>query len=275
VLIGREDLLRVRASLGRISDELHLILGVLDQHLEAPPVAHPAGASGAHSGFGASAGVPAEHEGAVPLPREAPGSETVTPPPRALMEEPRPGLVGPWAWAIGEWLFWLGICALDVSIVVGMQLFLESIGRKRGGSSIMPKRSVATAIATKAAGAPPPGAPIPAPSATPGRASTQRLSVLSQEELLAACLTAHWGKLAVAVGLAVACRLPQQVLNSDGFICNMLANLTVMLRCMSLVMLLIRDDMALPKKDKADKGAVPPPPPPPVPRRRTSGGSSE
>eukprot|EP00443_Scrippsiella_acuminata_P059921 CAMPEP_0115517742 /NCGR_PEP_ID=MMETSP0271-20121206/77481_1 /TAXON_ID=71861 /ORGANISM="Scrippsiella trochoidea, Strain CCMP3099" /LENGTH=82 /DNA_ID=CAMNT_0002948539 /DNA_START=222 /DNA_END=467 /DNA_ORIENTATION=+ len=57
----------------------------------------------------------------------------------------------------------------------------------------MPKKNVASAIAVKAAGGPPmPGAPIPTPSGTPGPHSTQRLSVLSQEEFLAAILAEHW-----------------------------------------------------------------------------------
>lgn len=134
----------------------------------------------------------------------------------------------------------------------------------------MPKKSVASAMATKAAANAAPGAPIPAPSATPGRASNQRLSVLSQPELLAACLTEHWAKLAIGAGLAVAFRLPQLLLSSEGLVCHMLSNFTVMLRCMSLVMLLVRDDMTLPKKEKLDKGlaAAPPPPPPPMPPPR-------
>lgn len=241
VVLGREDLLRVRASLGRISDEMHLILGVLDQHLD-PALAGPS--AGPHAvgrelgeDFDASAAEGAEHEEFVPLPREE--FQVATPAPEA-----RARVLAAWAWAAAEWFFWGGVCVLDIAIIIGMQLFLESISRKRGGSSIISKRSAANAIASKAGG--PPGAPIPAPSGTP-RSSSQRLSVLSQEELLAACLTEHWGKLAIGVGLMVACRLPQQLLNSNGFFCQMMVNLTVMLRCMSLVMLLIREDMALPR----------------------------
>jgi len=262
VAVGREDLLRVRASLQRISDEMHLILNVLDQALEAPPMTFqpPAWSGGAGEGSGGAAGGP-RHEDPVAVP-QATDEDASEGQPSTLGAAG--GVVGPWAWAIGGWLAWAGIWMLDIGIVVGMQLFLESIGRKRGGSSIMPKRNVANAIASKAA--PASGAPIPAPSATPGRASSQRLSVLSQEELLAAALTEHWGKLVVGAGMAVAFRLPQQVLSNDSLICHMLSNFTVMLRCMSLVMLLVRDDMTLPKKEKLDKGPAPPPPPPP-PRR--------
>jgi len=259
VAVGREDLLRVRTSLQRISDELHLILSVLDQQLDAPPVAY-APASEGHHDRDRDADVDAHHPDSVPLPREAASDDRPQEPPP---DNATGTLLGPWTWAIWGWSCWAGIYALDIGIVVGMQVFLESIGRKRGGSSIMPKKGVAAAIATKAAGAPAPGAPIPAPSATPGRASSQRLSVLSQEELLAACLTEHWGKLAVGVGLAVAFRLPQHLLSGESLICHMIANFTVMLRCMSLVMLLVRDDMTLPKKEKPEKEAAPPPPPPP------------
>lgn len=264
--IGREDLLRVRSSLQRISDELHLILGVLDHHLEAPPpLVIPSASGGSSDGSISVTGpspeaqqVPREREESVPLPQAPERELSESGPPSA-----RASTLGPWSWAIGRWLVWIGICSLDIGIVVAMQLFLESIGRKRGGSSIMPKKSVASAIATKASSAAAPGAPIPAPSATPGRASSQRLSVLSQPELLAACLTEHWAKLAIGAGTAVAFRLPHLIFSSEGLICNMLANFTVMLRCMSLVMLLVRDDMTLPKKEKVEKGGAPPPPPPP------------
>jgi len=238
VVLGREDLLRVRASLGRISDEMHLILGVLDQHLDSAQDPAMPSSMGRELDIDTSVAKGAEQEDFVPLPREELPVATPTP-------EARSRVLAAWVWSAAECFFWAGVCVLDVAIIIGMQLFLESISRKRGGSSIISKRSAATAIATKAAGGAP-GAPIPAPSATPARSSSQRLSVLSQEELLAACLTEHWGKLAIGVGIMVACRLPQRLLNSNGFFCQMMLNLTVMLRCMSLVMLLIREDMALP-----------------------------
>lgn len=95
--------------------------------------------------------------------------------------------------------------------------------------------------------------------------------MLSQEEFLAAVLAEHWGKLAMGVGLAVAVRLPVHVLNNDSILCHMLINLAVMLRCMSLVMLLIRDDVALPKREKLQTptASLPPPPPSPPPQTET------
>lgn len=280
LLIGREDLLRVRASLGRISDELHLILGIIDQHLEASTAASAAahgmgmgGSSPSGVHMGRSLGSEVQPVDFVPVPREAGRSNASSSGAvngKAPVSRPFVSAGLAWFWTLGEWMFWFSIFVLDIGIVVGMQLFLESIGRKRGGSTIMPKKNVANAIAVKAAG--PPGAPIPTPSGTPARESTQRLSVLSQEELLAACLAEHWGKLAVGVGLAVAGRLPQRILNNESLVCHMLINLAVMLRCMSLVMLLIRDDVALPKRDKVVAPPAPLMPPMPTsPRRRPSG----
>lgn len=252
LVIGREDLLKVRSSMGRISDELHLILGVLDQHLEGTA---SSAAAAAIDDRNAAKARP------MPLPREPNTTDGIGAAPRPIVSA---GVS--WIWALGEWLFSFSIFGLDIGIVVGMQLFLESIGRRRGGSTIMPKKNVASAMA-KASGTH--GAPIPTPSGTPGRESTQRLSVLSQEELLAACLTEHWGKVVVALSLAVVGRLPQHILNNDSILCHMLVNLAVMLRWMSLVMLIIRDDVALPKREKV---AVPPPPPmPSSPRRRPAG----
>merc|ERR1712061_214830 len=138
-----------------------------------------------------------------------------------------------------------GIVILDIGVIVGMQFFLESISRKRKGSSIISKRN-ASALAAKA-GSPVPGAPIPAPTATAWRDNSQRLSVLLQEDFLVAVLTEHWGKFALGLGLTVVCRLPQYLFNSKGVLAHMLHVMTVMLRCMSCVMLLIRDDVAAPK----------------------------
>lgn len=49
---------------------------------------------------------------------------------------------------------------LDIVIVVGMQIFLESIGRKRTGREIMSQKAMANALAKAATGGPT-GAPIP------------------------------------------------------------------------------------------------------------------
>jgi len=242
---AREDLLQVRTSLGRISDELHLILGVIDHHLETLPVTLPSDAA---------ADAQASEPMPIPMPRQQPGPDDA---PQALTPPPQPAKESVWGsrlWTAGHWLAWAAIWVLDIGLVVSMQLFLESIGRKRKGGEIMPKKSAARAAAEAAAAASSSPGGIPAPSATPPPSSTQRLSVLSQEELLAEQLSQHWMKLAIGGALAVACRMPKHFLSDDSLTCNMIMNLTVMLRCMSLVMLLIREDMTLPKKEKGHSG---------------------
>lgn len=247
LIIHREDLVRLRTSLGRVSDELHLILGVLDQHLSSPPM--PASTNWPENERAREGPRIATHH-AEPVPRE--------PPMPSQADEPKDFVSASagWAWTVGEWIVWVALIVLDVGIVVMMQMFLESIGRKRGGGSIASKKSatsLASAKAASTAGAPS-GTPMPAPST----ATTQRLSVLSQEELLAAALSEHWSKVAIGLLMAVLCRLPAVLLSPDSLTCNMLMNLTIMVRCMSVVMVFLGDDMALPKK-----ASLNPPPGPP------------
>mmetsp|Transcript_35472 Transcript_35472/g.76549 ORF Transcript_35472/g.76549 Transcript_35472/m.76549 type:complete len:254 (-) Transcript_35472:132-893(-) len=129
----------------------------------------------------------------------------------------------------------------------GCSFFLESIGRRRGGSSVS-KHQVASATVVKAAATQPSlVARFPSPSAL---INTDIDEILSQE-LLAAALSENWGKIMVGVGMAVAFRLPLFILDNDSVLCHILVPLVVILRVMSGVMLLIRDDMALPKRDKA------------------------
>lgn len=250
LIIGRDDLVRVRTSLGRINDELHLILGVLDQHLSAPPMP-------------ASTNWPEDDT----YSREARHGH-FEPPPEAMPRVPQPSMQAEtqapkdfagtsfgWMWTAGEWIVFFALIALDIGIVVMMQLFLESIGRKRGGSGIMAKKSAANLAATNAAD----GLSIPAPTITP--ASSQRLSVLSQDELLAAALTEHWLKLMLGGVMALLVRLPAHFLSPDSLTCNMLMNLAIMVRCMSVVMLLLGDEMTLPKKVNLNQPPGPPSPP--------------
>eukprot|EP00913_Durusdinium_trenchii_P018837 g17700.t1 len=126
------------------------------------------------------------------------------------------------------WLFWVCIFFLDIAIVIGMQIFLESIGQRRTGREIMSRKAMANALAKQATSGTPKGAPIPEPNAA---GSTQRLAVLLQEkaeakpeaeEVLAAVLTEHWVKIIIGLGLAVAFRLPQCFLSEDGIVFHML-----------------------------------------------------
>ncbi|CAJ1422264.1 unnamed protein product [Effrenium voratum] len=273
LVIGSEDLGKVRGALGRIADEIHLVLGILDQHLEASvpaPMLHPhevpglsedlqlrarqveaarraaAEVAGRAAGVAGTAAALAAGD-FVPMPRatEAPTEGTAVKPQPEPKEEMQGSPVFAWLWTGATSLFWVGVFFLDIAIVIGMQIFLESIGRKRGtGREIMSSKAMANALKAGAKA-------IPEPSAT----STQRLSVLSQEELLAAVLTEHWVKIVIGLGLAVAFRLPQCFLNQDGVVFHMLFTLAMVLRFMSPVMLWFRDDMTLPKKEKATLAA--------------------
>lgn len=282
VTFGREDLMIVRSSLGRISEELMTIVAVMDSNLGADGgmyssrpktdiFAEPAVAAAMTGRPVPSVRHDADNHQVPGTPILMPAGDTAAEEGGLFIKAPenRPWLNAAmsWFWWCGEWVWWIGLFVLDILIVVGMAFFLESIGRKRGGSKIMPKKIAANAIAVKAAGGPAvPGAPIPTPSLTPDRDSSQRLSMLSQEEFLAAWLAEHWVKLSVGAGLAIAGRLPPFLLSNDSILCHMFVNLAVMLRCMSFVMLFIKDDVALPKLEKGHANAsVPGPTAPPQP----------
>lgn len=279
LVIGSEDLGKVRGALGRIADEIHVILGILDQHLEATVpalVLHPNEVPGLSEDLQLRAQqVEAARRAAAEVASRAAGvagtaaalaAGDFVPMPRAPLEEPtslepdEPKMEGvravfAWIWSCMTWLFWVCIFFLDIAIVIGMQIFLESIGQRRTGREIMSRKAMANALAKQATSGTPKGAPIPEPNAA---GSTQRLAVLLQEEVLAAVLTEHWVKIIIGLGLAVAFRLPQCFLSEDGIVFHMLFTLAMVLRFMSPVMLWFRDDMALPKKDKAPPQQAPP-----------------
>eukprot|EP00403_Amphidinium_massartii_P018749 CAMPEP_0178420628 /NCGR_PEP_ID=MMETSP0689_2-20121128/26231_1 /TAXON_ID=160604 /ORGANISM="Amphidinium massartii, Strain CS-259" /LENGTH=353 /DNA_ID=CAMNT_0020042117 /DNA_START=29 /DNA_END=1090 /DNA_ORIENTATION=- len=238
VSIGREDMLRVRTSLGRISGELTTIIGIFDRALEAlPPEPQPPAPSASSGGSRAST------ENHIPLPQDGSNGEFSA-------DRGAGSIFGELLLGFGELLMWACIFFLDIGVVTGMQLFLESIGRKRG-SGIMSKQNVSGALAAKS----PTAGAIPTPTSTSEKPNSSRLSFLSEEDVMAAWLSEHWKKLVAGLVLALACRLPQRIFHSDGLVCSLLTNLAVMLRCMSLVMLLIRDDMTLPKKER-DKARI-------------------
>eukprot|EP00927_Polykrikos_kofoidii_P066476 TRINITY_DN62079_c0_g1_i1.p1 TRINITY_DN62079_c0_g1~~TRINITY_DN62079_c0_g1_i1.p1 ORF type:complete len:443 (+),score=82.72 TRINITY_DN62079_c0_g1_i1:115-1443(+) len=154
-----------------------------------------------------------------------------------------------WGWTFGTSAFWVSVFVFDVVIIVCMQLFLESIGSKKGSKHGATKKSIAGALAAKAAQEAA-QASAGGDGSVPPPTSTQRLWVLSQEDVLAACISEHWTKMAFALAGAVAFRLPQRMLSDASLLCNMLMNLGFMLRFLSLVLLLIRDDMTLPEKTR-------------------------
>lgn len=269
LVIGSEDLQKLRGALGRVADELHLVLGLLDQHLEAGlpaplrdassvsedvqlrvqqvEAARRAAAEVAGRAAGVAGTAAALAAGDfVPMPRVEDSGDGREPLPRPAPEAKGAKTAVTWISSGLTLLFWVCIFFLDIVIVVGMQIFLESIGRKRTGREIMSQKAMANALAKAATGGPT-GAPIPEPSA----AGSQRLSVLSQEELLAHLLAEHWVKIVIGLGLAVALRLPQLFLSEEGVVFHMLFTLVTVLRCMSPVMLWFRDEMGLPKKGKS------------------------
>lgn len=242
LLLQREDLVRVRNSLGRVSEELHVILGIIDQHLESPPVPLSTQAP-----FEEEASTEASSTSSAPV--AGTGSPSVGS--KAGSAPHADVSAAEWCWFAASCAWRFGVFAFDVSVVVGMQLFLSSVGGHRGGAAVMSKQQ-ADALTLKEGA----GGGIPTPSATPPPSSSQRLSVLSQEEVLAALLSEHSGKLAAGVGLAALCRLLENLLSSDGIALHLVANLAVMLRCMSVVMFMIRDEVTLPKEDRKRAGAA-------------------
>lgn len=207
LVIGREDLLRVRMALGRLNDELHLIMGILDHHLSAEPMPI------------------LEQREAVLMPR----NETVMVQ-RGQFDETLEGVS-----SVFGWCFRLFVFVFDICIVVAMQLFHESIGHKP--TSVM---SMHEAIDCRAQGH---GATDPPPSMT-------------TEEQLVASVSENWDKIVVGLVLAASCRVPQQVF-ADNFVSHMVTNTCVMLRCMSVVMLLVQKDMNPPKQGRDMPGAQP------------------
>lgn len=163
------------------------------------------------------------------------------------------------AWCVGEMSFWVGMFILDIVLVVRMMLFLESIGGKyRRTAVIMSKQKAEVTAAMQSTSGKAAGTPIPAPTAAVDRDSTQWLAWLSQEEFLAAWLKEHWSKFALGLALAVVSRLPQYLLDKEGLLFHMIINLAVTMRVASFaVLLLLRDDVLLPKRAVTEPAALP------------------
>eukprot|EP00931_Biecheleriopsis_adriatica_P114620 TRINITY_DN90542_c0_g1_i1.p1 TRINITY_DN90542_c0_g1~~TRINITY_DN90542_c0_g1_i1.p1 ORF type:complete len:365 (+),score=88.10 TRINITY_DN90542_c0_g1_i1:37-1095(+) len=277
LLLGAEDLSKLRTSLGRIRDEAHAILGVLDEHPletdlsgaalqnEQPELSQDIMTSGlpqsdreeelSHeepgSDHGESSGAkPSGGQGDELVSEESP-TESVTD--QTTSDSDWRHLfwrVWAHAWSASQVFFRVGVFLMDIGTVVGMMLFLESVGGNKRKSNILSKKTAQKEIAKQSsAGAVAPGTPIPTPTATAGRERSEWLSWLSQEEFLAACLTEHWFKLALGLALAVGGRLPQYLLDKDGLLFHMIVNVSVTLRGISLAMLFIRDDMLFPKRE--------------------------
>jgi len=87
----------------------------------------------------------------VPMPRAPPSEEPIRPPEREEVKMEGLRTAFAWIWSCMTSLFWVGMFFLDIAIVIGMQIFLESIGQKRTGREIMSKKAMANALAKQAA----------------------------------------------------------------------------------------------------------------------------
>lgn len=257
-VLGRDDLARIRASLGRVSDELHLILGVLDEHLskpavEWPPPSSPVSTAGSSEGRSSSPLV--DTDSIQPSkPMEGDFHNALSGANGSANESGWTSGWRLWVWNSGGWLLQACVLGLDIGIVIGMQVFLESIGRRKARGTVMASRDLANTIALKN-NATQRGQSIPTPSAG-SAGSTQRLAFLSEEERIAQWLSDHAVKAVVAVLVVIALRIPERILDPESFVGQLVTNLCVMLRCMSLLMLMIRDDMLVPKAEREEGGRV-------------------
>lgn len=257
-VLGRAELKKIKTSLGRINDEVHAILGVLDDFdLETPGIEENivsalqtiSGLQSAWSTDSISRFSRSLAEKWIPTPAEiTPVHNTST------SVEKRPFLerwawLKEWAlragakvWQVSQKILWGGLFVLDISVVIGMMLFLESIGKKPRRPRKRPESSAAPVGEA-------PGTPIPTPTATAGRESSQWLAWLSQEELLAACLKEHCFKFLLGLLLAFAVRLPKRILQQESIILHLLVNISVTLRCVGLALVLMRDSLLSPKAE--------------------------
>lgn len=277
-MLGRKELQKIKVSLGRITDEVHAILGVLDdfdpdfdpETRQASSVeGHLFGAlqsiSGLQSALSSEAisSVRSLSERWVVTPGEVVEVENIS---TAKAMPVKPSFLERWAarwawlgpyvkrgfeksWQIGEKMAWAGLFVLDISVVIGMMLFLESIGRK-------PKKLRQKRAETPQSAGSAPGTPIPAPTATAGRESSQWLAWLSQEELLAACLKEHWFKFVLGLMLAFAVRLPKRILRQESLILHLVINVSVTLRCVGLALVLVRDSLLSTKAEDVARETV-------------------
>jgi hypothetical protein len=127
--------------------------------------------------------------------------------------------------ALPEWVdvtmgyfFQISLFCFDVCVVVSMMFFLETIGKNK-----RPRAGKVQMLRTS------------------DDSKSGWLAVLSNEEYLAEWLSEHGKKMLLGGSVAMFCRLPRFV-NGDYLFCHIIVNLAVMLRCMSPLMLLLRDD---------------------------------
>lgn len=234
--VGRQELSKIKASLGRINDEVHAILGVLDDFEDGPTTALQSLAS--------------FQQGLQDFQTDLLGSKEAEPSSRRLSERWQELLsflremgeheIWERLWRLSQRLGVVFLFLLDVFVVIGMALFLESLKRK-------PRRARSKEAA---------GAPIPTPTATAGRESSQWLAWLSQEELLAASLKEHWFKFLLGLLLAMAVRLFDRLMRPESLMFHLIVNVSVTLRVVGLALVLLRDSLTFPRADDVARETV-------------------
>ena len=256
-ILGARELKKIKKSLGRINDEVHAILGVLDDFdLDVLPEENSQLISSALQSISSLQSVwPTESMSNLGRSLKEKWSPTEMPVENSSVEkaESVENIFERWAWLkdyatkmsgklwqISQKCFSGGLFILDISVVIAMMLFLESIGRKPRRLA----RAAARRLAADAAKADAPGTPIPAPTGSAGRESSQWLAWLSQEELLAACLKEHSFKFILGLLLALSLRLLPRLLSSETLLFHLLLNLSVTLRCVGLALVLLQPRLA-------------------------------
>ncbi|CAJ1339216.1 unnamed protein product [Effrenium voratum] len=140
LLLRPKELQKIKGSLGRISDEVHSILGVLEESNVGIEAAEEGGLLGTLQGLSEQVErrwiAPAK---APPLNQSFADASAPSAPSARWAQLRELGLRW-WQRALhwGEKMMWFGLFVLDVSVVIAMMLFLESLGRPRRKSRAAP-----------------------------------------------------------------------------------------------------------------------------------------
>ena len=228
--VGRQELSKIKASLGRINDEVHAILGVLDDFEEGPSSLQSL-VSFQQSLQEVQEDLLGHAEASEMRLRLSEGLQELL----SLLKKLYEHEIWEKLWKLTERLGRLSLFMLDIFLVIGMALFLESLKRK-------PRRARKEKI--------------PTPTATAGRESSQWLAWLSQEELLAASLKEHCFKCLLGLSVAMAIRLFDRLIRPESLLFHLIVNVSVTLRVVGLALLLLQDSLTFPKADVVARETV-------------------
>jgi len=124
------------------------------------------------------------------------------------------------------YLYYLLLLIFDIIIWTSLQVFLESIGKKKRKKKPKRARSRST---------------TPVQEQKP----TGRLAILTQEDALARILEEYAGKVIIGVIISISYRIPDYLLGEHSLILQILSNLVITLRGLAATTIFIRDDVAL------------------------------